>query len=277
MNNLLKLAQNPQPFEQGTTDIWLDPERADLVLKTHLDENIPGGSKSEKFINQTVKHINTIMPPETHPYLLDLACGPGLYSQKLASLGYQVTGIDYNENSLDYAIKQAEKDDLEINYVKDDIINMKVTQEYDICLLLYHVYGSFCLDDRLSIIRNIHKSLKKGGYILLDVLSETAYEEYENSQIWYLSSKDNIFSEKKHITLASTLKYPDKVSLARNLIIFEDNKSITYNYWNQHFNIEDLENEVCNEGFTIEKIYGDFNGIKYEENGDQFAVLLKKL
>lgn len=277
MNKLLKMAQNPQPFEKGSTDIWLDPERSELVLKTYFDEKIPGGSKNERFINQTVNHITTIAPKENYPYILDLACGPGLYSYKLARLGYRVTGIDYNKNALNYARNKAEKANLEINYVEDNITNMKVVQGYDICLLLYHVYGSFSFDDRISILRNIHNSLNKGGYVLLDVLSNKSYEEYENSQIWYLSNKSNIFSDKKHITLASTLKYPNKVSLARNLIVFEDNQSITYNYWNQHFNLEDLEEEVKNEGFSVEKLYGDFNGVEYTENGDQFAVLLKKL
>ncbi|MHC8520665.1 hypothetical protein ACPJHQ_04495 [Rossellomorea sp. H39__3] len=45
MGRLLEAVRNPEPFEEGT-QIWLDPDRAELVLKTHLDENIPGEQKS---------------------------------------------------------------------------------------------------------------------------------------------------------------------------------------------------------------------------------------
>nr|WGE03137.1 hypothetical protein P5651_01980 [Bacillus subtilis] len=40
MEKLLEIAKNPEPFEGGTQEIWLDPDRADFVLKSHFDENI---------------------------------------------------------------------------------------------------------------------------------------------------------------------------------------------------------------------------------------------
>lgn len=277
MDNLLQLAKNPNPFEKGSTDIWLDPERAELVLKTHLDKNIPGGSKSNEFIDETINHINLVMPPKEFPKLLDLACGPGLYAEKLSILGYSVTGVDYNKNALDYAKDRANELGININYVQQDITDLTFKQEYDLCLLIYQVYGSFNENDRMKILTNIHSSLKTGGYVLLDVLSENSYKNYEVSQNWLLSRKNNLFSEKKHLTLASSLKYPNMITLAKNLIVFEDGETLTYNYWSKHFTIKELDKEVKKIGFTIEKIYNDVNGNKYDEKDDQFAVLLKKL
>ena len=67
---VIRNSKNPEPFEKGTQEIWLDPDRADLVLKSHFDENIPGGSRESSFIDGTVDFINKIAPVEKFKRLL---------------------------------------------------------------------------------------------------------------------------------------------------------------------------------------------------------------
>lgn len=109
MEKLLEIAKNPEPFEGGTQEIWLDPDRADFVLKSHFDENIPGGSRERSFINETVDFISEIAPVENCKKVIDLGCGHGLYSQMLALKGYNVVGVDFNKKSIEYAISEAKK------------------------------------------------------------------------------------------------------------------------------------------------------------------------
>ena len=92
----------------------------------------------------------------------------------------------------------------------------------------------------------------------------------------FLSRKDSPLSDKKHLTLAAALKYPNNVTLARNVLIFGDGNLVNYNYWNQHFSLESLEKEVREAGFTIENVYGDVNGREYVAEEESFAVVLKK-
>ncbi|GIO25320.1 class I SAM-dependent methyltransferase [Oceanobacillus sp. J11TS1] len=276
IEKILEIAKNPEPFEEGTQEIWLDPDRADLVLKSHFDENIPGGSKEREFIDQTVDFINKIAPVEKFKKVIDLGCGPGLYSQNLSIKGYDVVGIDFNENSIEYAINEARKKGLSIDYRNEDITNAEIENEFDLALLIYQVYGIFSPENRKKILSNVHRGLKPGGLVLLDVLSDTGYEKFEQNQMWWLSSKDNPISDKKHLTLYGALKYPNKVTLARNVIVFDDGELVNYNYWNQHFSVENLKKEVEDVGFTLEKVYADVNGGDYVDNGEFFAAILKK-
>ncbi|MCY8976789.1 class I SAM-dependent methyltransferase [Bacillus atrophaeus] len=276
MEKLLEIAKNPEPFEGGTQEIWLDPDRADFVLKSHFDENIPGGSRESGFIDETVDFINNVAPVEKYKKIIDLGCGPGLYSQKLAMKGYEVVGVDFNKKSIEYAISEAKKRYLSIDYWNEDITNIEIENEFDIALLIYQIYCVFSPENRKKILSNVHRGLKPGGLVLLDVLSETSYEKFPQNLMWSLSRKDNSFSDKKFLALYASIKYPNKVTLAKNILVFGNGEIVNYNYWNQHFSIESLEKEVNDAGFTLEKVYADVNGEDYVNDSEFFAVVLKK-
>ncbi|KLU56552.1 hypothetical protein EL84_29375 [Paenibacillus sp. VT-400] len=256
--------------------MWLDSDRTDLVLKAHFDENIPGGSRESSFIDETVDFISEIAPLAKLKKVIDLGCGPGLYSQKLAIKGYEVVGVDFNKKSIEYAANEAQKKDLSIDYRIEDITNIEIENEFDVALLIYQIYSVFSPENRKKILSNVHRGLKSGGIVLLDVLSETSYEKFEQNFMWGLSRKDSPFSDRKHLTLYASMKYPNNVTLSKNVLVFADGEIVNYNYWNQHFTVESLEKEVNESGFTLEKVYADVNGGEYKVDSDSFAVILKK-
>ena len=276
MEKLLEMAKHPEPFEEGKQEIWLDPDRADFVLQSHLDENIPGGSRESAFIDETVDFINKIAPVDKYRKVIDLGCGPGLYSQKLAMKGYGVVGVDFNKNSIDYAMKEAKKKDLSIDYRNEDITDIEIENEFDLALIIYQIYSVFSPENRKKILNNIYRGLKSGGLVLLDVLSESGFEKFQENLLWGLSEKASPLSDKKHLALYAAIKYPDKVTLEKSVLVFSDGELVNYNYWNQYFSIKDLEKEVNDAGFTLEKVYADVNGGEYESNSDFFAAILKK-
>ncbi|OMF63959.1 class I SAM-dependent methyltransferase [Paenibacillus sp. FSL R5-0766] len=276
MEKLLDIAKIPEPFEEGSVQIWLDSNRADFVLKAHFDENIPGGSKGNDFIDETVNFISEIAPLTKYKKIIDLGCGPGLYSQSLAARGYEVVGVDFNEKSIEYAVHEAQKKGLIIDYRIEDMTNIEIEQEFDLALLIYEIYSVFNPENRRKILSNIHRGLKSEGLVLLDVLSENSYEKFEQNFMWGLTRKDNPFSDNKHLSLFASIKYPDHVTLSKNVLVFGDGELVNYHYWNQHFTIESLEKEVNDAGFTLEKIYADVNGGEYQAEGESFAAVLKK-
>lgn len=276
MEQLLEIAENPEPFEKGTQEIWLDSDRADIVLEGHFDENIPGGSKGSEFIAETVEFISTIAPVENYKKIIDLGCGPGLYSHKLAYRGYDVVGVDFNKTSIDYAVEEAKKSDLAIDYRVEDITNIKIENEFDIALLIYQIYSVFSPENRKKILDNIYSGLKPGGLVLLDVLSEVSYDNFQQNFMWGIPKKSSPFSSRKHLMLHAAMKYPNHVTLAKTVLVFGDGEIVNYNYWNQHFSIESFEKEVNEAGFTLEKVYADVNGGDYSSDGEFFAAVLKK-
>ena len=68
---------------------------------------------------------------EGHPchYVLDVGCGPGFFSILLAKLGYEVTAIDYTENMLAEARKNAADFGVNVTFLRMDAQNLDFEDE----------------------------------------------------------------------------------------------------------------------------------------------------
>lgn len=91
--------------------------------------------------------------------LLDIGCGRGFFLDEARKLGWNVYGIDYSENVIDYAIKK-----LNLDVERTDMFNYHTKELYDVVSLnqvIEHV------SDPDKIIKKCFKLLKKGGILYI--------------------------------------------------------------------------------------------------------------
>ncbi|MFX4263632.1 hypothetical protein ACOBQJ_15710 [Pelotomaculum propionicicum] len=99
-NELCKINAKPEPFQYYTAeDLWTDGHTSKKMLEFHLDESVDASSRSMNFIEQSVSWIVDYFNLNSSSDLLDLGCGPGLYTNRLAQKGINVTG-EFEENNL---------------------------------------------------------------------------------------------------------------------------------------------------------------------------------
>jgi len=108
LSRICQLQEKPQPFEPGEPQFWTDPHIARQMLASHLDPTVDGASRRPETIERITNWIATSVGLRRGDCILDLGCGPGLYAERLAQAGFQVTGVDFSQNSIDYAIAQAQ-------------------------------------------------------------------------------------------------------------------------------------------------------------------------
>lgn len=70
-------------------------------------------SDLDQFYDDAISGIAQIVPPSSHPSLLDAGCGYGYHSVRLAKHGYQVTGFDFSESALAEAKRYITSEGLE--------------------------------------------------------------------------------------------------------------------------------------------------------------------
>ena len=103
--------------------------------------------------------------------LLDVGCGGGLLSERFASLGCTVTGIDRSVPSLAAARIHAEKSGLTIDYLEGSAESLPFDERrFDVvccCDVLEHV------DDLEVVVREISRVLKPGGVFFFDTINRT--------------------------------------------------------------------------------------------------------
>ena len=72
--------------------------------------NIAYGSEFREMISL----INTYCPNKKH--ILEIGCGPGIFSLELARLGYDITAIDISDQSIEFAKKTLSKTPRDQNF-----------------------------------------------------------------------------------------------------------------------------------------------------------------
>ncbi|MBN2738183.1 MAG: methyltransferase domain-containing protein [Spirochaetales bacterium] len=136
--NLTQLNSKPENQEIITTcDLWTDPHRASQMLNYHLDPESDISSRKHGFIKKSAQWIYDYFKLGPNKLVADFGCGPGLYTQALAKMGAQLTGIDFSSPSLTYAKTQAQKAGLAIDYIQGNYLELSLDKSYDLVIMIF--------------------------------------------------------------------------------------------------------------------------------------------
>ena len=89
-------------WREGDNIPWSEPEFSARMLREHLTQDHDMASRRAELIDRHVAWIHQELLGGQPSRVLDLGCGPGLYSSRLARLGHTCTGVDYSPASIAY-------------------------------------------------------------------------------------------------------------------------------------------------------------------------------
>ncbi|WP_269849682.1 SAM-dependent methyltransferase [Methanosarcina horonobensis] len=162
--SIFSQTSKPPLFEPGELQFWNDPHISKSMLEAHLDQTHDRASRRTAEIEKTVSHLTYSGFLKTGDRVLDLGCGPGLYSSRLCLEGVRVTGIDISRRSIDYARTQAEKEGLDIDYICADFFSIEYEETFDAVLQAYGEICTFSDEKRNILLSLIHRALKDRGF-----------------------------------------------------------------------------------------------------------------
>ncbi|MFW6271131.1 MAG: class I SAM-dependent methyltransferase [Bacillota bacterium] len=109
-----------------------------------------------------------LFKPQPGEKILDIGCGTGNFSIKLAKMGCKVTGIDISQPMLEEAEKKAEKLNLDINFKKGDVLNLEFDDnKFD---SVFSMAAIEFIKDLETAFKEIKRVVKPGGKILLGTI-----------------------------------------------------------------------------------------------------------
>ena len=206
--------------------------------------------EAEIFIKKLIDHLQ----PAPGSRILDVACGKGRHSKTLASLGFEVTGIDISPDSIRQA-RQSERDNLEF-YVHDMRLPFRVNY-YDYVFNFFTSFGYFkTRREHDDSIRTIAKSLKTGGSLVIDYLNVHYAEnnlvrnelKNHNGTSYDIHRWDDATHFYKKITI-------EDVSLNEPLIFTEKVSK---------FSLGDFTDMLSFQGLQVQEVYGNYQFHAYD-------------
>ncbi len=275
LNRITKLLEKPLLYTKSEAAFWNDEHISAQMLSAHLDPEFEGASRKKSFIEKSALWIGEAVPPSSYPSLLDIGCGPGIYAEKFAKMGYQVTGIDFSKRSIEYAKNSATEQGLDITYHYQDYLTMNLNQIFDFAAMIYCDYGALSWADRQAIMQKVLDHLKPGGKFLLDVFGMAEYNSFEEKKTWEVCHNGGFWRVGKYVALNECYKYSDHVTLEQ-ISIISDWETAAYYLWNTYFTKETIMKEATDAGFKVCSVFGDVAGSPYQDDGPTIAILLEK-
>ena len=191
---------------------------------------------------------------KTKGEVLDLGCGTGEFIYRLLDDGFSVTGVDISEGMLEMAEKKIKSKNLKNNdykLVKADIVNYEHSNEADYIMCNFDTVNYFENKTEFKkFISKTYKNLKKGGYLIFDIVTEEIFEEIFENDI-FLDEEPEYTSIWRHEKLSKR-----KHLIEIDLFIRENENDNLFRKYNEIqnkfiFDPEWIIKTVQNKGFEI--------------------------
>jgi len=252
---LLRSTIKPVLYEPGDAVMWTDTYISRQLLKIHLDPNIDAASRKPESIKKTLEFIyNFCEKPGMQ--IMDLGCGPGIYTKEIAKRGHHVTGMDFSENSIAYAKKQASINNQNIEYICQNYLKLDYVEKFDLITMIYADFGVLTPDERGRLLQNIFTALKPGGMFIFDVLNDKNIDaKFPDQQSWNVSER-GFWRERPYLELVNGFHYQeDHVYLKQHTIIDQTESCVKYRFWTHYFNSTAIIAMLSDYGFENIDLY----------------------
>lgn len=274
MYELLKdISQRPKPFCRYTVmELWTRPHLAQQMLNYHLNQATDLASHRLEKIDQIVTWIDAQLHL-SGKRVCDLGCGPGLYTQQFSARGAIVTGVDFSENSLNYAKSKAEEEGQSIRYLEADYLSDELPDGFDVVTLIFTDYCVLSPEQRTTLLGRIHDMLNPGGYLVMDVAGMGSFVVKENCTQMEDKLMNGFWSEHEYVGIHRSFVYPEEHLSLDRFIIVEPNETWQIFNWFQYFTPESLQAELIAAGFVVDQVVGGLTGEPLKADSDFIGVI----
>ncbi|HSL91343.1 MAG TPA: methyltransferase domain-containing protein [Candidatus Limnocylindrales bacterium] len=201
----------------------------------------------------------------------DLGCGRGRHAIPLALRGYRVTGVDISENMLRLARSRAEREGVQVEWVKEDMRTFCRRDAFDLALSLFTSYGYFSDTENQKVLDNIGKSLKKGGTLLLDLRNA-------GKGLSRLEDMD-MTVEVPAGSLRMSMRFDrrTKRASAEHTLTRSDGIRISSVFDVRVYSMEELGQMIRKAGMEVKNFYGSLSGAPFTDESTRMVALAVRI
>jgi SAM-dependent methyltransferase len=212
----------PRPFDSRVELDWGDPAVNRRLLREHLDQAHDGASRRLPSIDEHVRRLLRLLPrPPAH--VLDAACGPGLYSIRLARAGLTVTAVDVGPAVIAHARRLARQHGVasRIKTQVGDLRTLDDRDRFDGAVLIYHVLEAFPRRQQPGVLRRLGAALRDAAPLIVEMRLRPDQPDGRISS-WEVVGA-SLLSDRRHLLLVETVHDRARNTyLLRETAVFDD-------------------------------------------------------
>ncbi|HNS19338.1 MAG TPA: class I SAM-dependent methyltransferase [Sedimentisphaerales bacterium] len=212
-----------------------------------------------------VEQILRLLAIEPSQHVCDLCCGVGRHAVELAKRGFAVTAVDRTRRYLHAARSHARDAGVKIEFVHEDMRQFSRLGAFDAVLNLFTSFGYFKTpgEDR-QVIENIHRSLKPGGKLLIDVIGKEILARIFRARDWRPVGNAMMLEERRVIN--------DWGGIESRWVMVKDGRQQEWLFSHRIYAATELRGLVESCGFQDVAVYGSLSGTPYDEKAERLVV-----
>lgn len=212
---------NPLPWSSDARLPWSEPAFSRRMLLEHLRQDHDMASPRNEKIDKHVQFIHEELLSNKPTKILDLGCGPGLYTSRLAKLGHTCVGIDFSPASLEYAKDQAIRQSLDCTYIQGDLREIPFPGNFGLVMMLHGEMNAFSKNDMQKILMKINAALEKKGQLLLPSSTIDGIRLKKSVERTWSTYESGLFSDGPYLELDENIWDADNKTLVELYFIVD--------------------------------------------------------
>jgi SAM-dependent methyltransferase len=213
------------------------------------------------------KLIN-FLKPSPGSSMLDVACGKGRHSIQLAGKGFDVTGIDLSNDSINEALQSQTET---LHFYRHDMRLPFWINYFDYAFNFFTSFGYFkTRREHDNAIRTIAQAIKKDGVFVMDFLNVHYAEDYLVHQ-----SEKEIDGINFIIT-----KWYDETHFYKKIVVEDESlrEPLIYTEKVAKFTLGDFTEMFAYQGLQMQEVFGDYGFANYDvKKSPRMLMIAKKV
>ncbi len=279
--------ESPEPWSSGGKIPWDDPAFSARMLREHLSQDHDRASRRADKVDRHVQWIHNDLLAGRPGRILDLGCGPGFYTTRLAKLGHACVGIDFSPASIEYARSEADRENLPCDYRRQDLREGRFGQGFQAALLIYGgqgfqaallIYGEFNTfprQDAARVLKEVRNALVPGGVLVLEVHTDATVRELGRQSLTWFTARQGLFSSEPHLCLREC-SWSEKhlVATERYFVIDVATADVEqYVSTTQAYSDSEYASQMRDQGFEQVERYGSLEGSASNQDEGLFVLV----
>ncbi len=200
--------------------------------------------------------------------ILDLACGYGRHTNRLAEKGFNVIGVDINPGFLEIAKRDAKEKGIKVEYIQEDMRKISYKEEFDRILLLFTSFGYFEDEENFKVLENIARALKPGGLFCFDTLNRDIFLKNFLPYIVVEKGNDLMIDRNTFDSITGRL-YTQR-------IVIRNGKRKDKPFFVRLYNPTEIRDLLKRAGLSICNMYSDFDSKSFTNDSRRMVIIAKK-
>ncbi|MCE5248652.1 class I SAM-dependent methyltransferase [bacterium] len=178
-----------------------DPCFSRKMLEKYLNEKHESAGRRFENIDRQMDWIHHSILNGQRTKILEIGCGPGFYTRRLAQLGHECVGIDVSPAAITYAQEQAQQDNTQCTYIEHDIYSAQYGTGYGLIIIANGDFNMFSPMDAYEFLGKAWMALREGGILLLEPYTFEAIESLGKRESVWEAVSEGLYSDKPYLCL----------------------------------------------------------------------------